>query len=50
MVDPGKRTVDVCHDVENPVTLAEADSVTDEALLPGFELSIAQWFRQAEEV
>lgn len=50
VLDPAKRTVDVYTSVDHPVTLTEADTLTGGDVLPGFELSIADWFREAEEV
>lgn len=50
VLNPAKRTVDVYTSVDNPVTLTEADTLTGGDVLPGFELSIADWFREAEEV
>ncbi|MGE0377146.1 MAG: Uma2 family endonuclease [Planctomycetaceae bacterium] len=50
VVDPGLRTVTVYTDVHKSTTLHESDTLTGGDLLPGFELSIAEWFHQAEEV
>ena len=50
VVDPEQRTVAVYTSVEECTTLGDSDTLTGGAVLPGFELSIAEWFRQAEEV
>lgn len=50
VVDPGQRTVDVYRSIDSPTTLTEADTLTGADLLPGFAISIADWFREAEEV
>lgn len=50
VVDPASRTVDVFTAPDAKTTLTEHDTLTGGDLLPGFELSIQEWFRQAEEV
>jgi Uma2 family endonuclease len=50
IVDPGSRTIDVLTSADDAVTLTEDDVLTGGDLLPGFELSINEWFREAEEV
>ncbi|MFV0442682.1 MAG: Uma2 family endonuclease [Planctomycetaceae bacterium] len=50
VLNPATRTVDIYTSVDNPITLTEADVLTGGNVLPGFELSIADWFREAEEV
>ncbi len=50
VVDPAKRTVAVYTSPDHVVLLVEQDTLTGGDLLPGFELCIAEWFRQAEEV
>lgn len=50
VVDPEKRTVAVYITPDDAQVLTEQDTLTGGDLLPGFELSIAEWFRQAEEV
>lgn len=50
VVDPVNRTVTVYSSPDDVSTLTEHDTLTGGELLPGFELSIAEWFRQAEEV
>ncbi len=46
-VDPTDRTVRVYHSPEAVVTLTEADDLDGEQILPGFHLSIRDWFEQA---
>ncbi len=46
-VDPSDRTVRVYHSLETVVTLTEADDLDGEQLLPGFRLSIRDWFERA---
>ncbi|MEZ6055250.1 MAG: Uma2 family endonuclease [Planctomycetaceae bacterium] len=50
VVDPVARTVTVWSSMNEQVTLTEQQTLTGGTLLPGFELSIAEWFRQAEEI
>ncbi|MBX3439802.1 MAG: Uma2 family endonuclease [Planctomycetaceae bacterium] len=50
VVDPDRRTVAVYTSPEECTTLLETDILTGGDVLPGFELSIAEWFRHAEEV
>ncbi len=50
VVDPVKRSVAVYTSANDTQVLTEQDTLTGGDLLPGFELSIAEWFRQAEEV
>lgn len=50
VVDPVKRSVAVYNSLNGIQVLTEQDTLTGGDLLPGFELSIAEWFRQAEEV
>ncbi len=50
VVDPVKRTVAVYTSVDEHALLTEADTIKGGDLLPGFELSITEWFRQAEEI
>ncbi len=50
VVDPATRTVDVFTSPDDKTTLTEHDTLTGGDLLPGFELPIHEWFRQAEEV
>ncbi len=46
-VDPSDRTVRVYHSPEDVVTLTEADDLDGEQILPGFRLSIRDWFDRA---
>ena len=46
-VDPSDRTVRVYHSPEAVVTLTENDDLDGEHLLPGFRLSIRDWFDKA---
>lgn len=46
-VDPSLRTVRVYHSVESVVTLTDADELNGEHILPGFHLSIRDWFDRA---
>jgi Uma2 family endonuclease len=50
VVDPEKRTVEVYTAPEVKTILTENDTLTGGDLLPGFSLSIKDWFREAEEV
>lgn len=50
VVDPVARSVDVFTGPDAKTTLTEHDTLTGGDLLPGFELPIHEWFRQAEEV
>lgn len=50
VVHPDSRTVDVFTSIDAKTTLTENDTLTGGDVLPGFELSIREWFRQAEEV
>ncbi len=49
-VDPSDRTVRVYHSPEAVVTLTESDDLTGEQLLPGFRLSIRDWFERASRI
>ena len=49
-VDPSDRTVRVYHSVEAVVTLTETDDLNGEHLLPGFRLSIRDWFDRASRI
>ena len=49
-VDPSDRTVRVYHSPEAVVTLTEADELDGEHLLPGFRLSIRDWFDRATRI
>jgi Uma2 family endonuclease len=48
MADPESRTVRVYHSPDQFETLAEADSLDGEDVLPGFRLSIRDWFTRAD--
>jgi Uma2 family endonuclease len=50
IVDPGRRVVEVHSPNAGPITLSEPEVLTGGDVLPGFELAISQWFREAEEV
>ena len=49
-VDPSDRTVRVYHSPEAVTTLTEADDLDGEQLLPGFRLSIRDWFDRASRI
>ena len=49
-VDPTDRTVRVYHSPEAVTTLSEADDLDGEQLLPGFRLSIRDWFDRASRI
>ena len=49
-VDPSDRTVRVYHSPESVTTLTEADNLDGEQLLPGFRLSIRDWFDRASRI
>ncbi len=49
-VDPSDRTVRVYHSPEAVVTLTDADNLDGEQLLPGFHLSIRDWFDRASRI
>ncbi len=49
-VDPTDRTVRVYHSVESVVTLTESDDLDGEQVLPGFRLSIRDWFDRASRI
>ena len=49
-VDPSDRTVRVYHSPEAVTTLTEADDLDGEQLLPGFRLSIRDWFDRAARI
>ena len=49
-VDPSDRTVRVYHSPEAVVTLTEADDLDGEQILPGFRLSIRDWFDRASRI
>ncbi|MBI1349276.1 Uma2 family endonuclease [bacterium] len=48
-VDPELRTVQVFQSMTDFRTLTEADILDDAMLLPGFQLSIQEWFRRADQ-
>ena len=51
VVDPRKATVEVWTGVEKPeAVLTRNDTLTGGTVLPGFELSIDQWFSDAETI
>jgi Uma2 family endonuclease len=50
VVDPGQRTVEVYTSADSCHTLTEIDTLEGGDVLPGFQLSIRDWFREAEEV
>jgi Uma2 family endonuclease len=50
IVDPGRRVVEVHSPSGQLTVLSEADVLTGGELLPGFNLSISQWFLEAEVV
>lgn len=50
VVDPERRTVEVYEPESQCTKLTEDDTLAGGQLLPGFELSIREWFREAEEV
>lgn len=50
VVDPARRTVDVYTSADHCQTLTEDDVLGGGDLLPGFQISIREWFREAEEV
>ena len=49
-VDPSDRTVRVYHSPEAVTTLTDADDLDGEQILPGFRLSIRNWFDQASRI
>jgi Uma2 family endonuclease len=49
IVDPRKQTVTVYHEVERGVTLGLDEELSGEDVLPGFKLSIREWFQVAED-
>ena len=49
-VDPPTRSVRVYHSPETCVTLTDADTLDGENVLPGFQLSIREWFDRALRV
>ncbi len=49
-VDPSDRTVRVYHSPEAVTTLTEADDLDGEQILPGFRLSIRDWFDRASRI
>ncbi len=49
-VDPADRTVRVFHSPDDVVTLTEADDLDGEQILPGFHLSIRDWFDRASRI
>ena len=49
-VDPSDRTVRVYHSPESVVTLTEADDLDGENILPGFRLSMRDWFDRASRI
>jgi len=48
IVDPAARTVEVYSDPEAHATFQVTDTLTDEAVLPGFELPLAALFAELE--
>lgn len=49
-VDPSDRTVRVYHSPEAVTTLTAADDLDGENILPGFRLSIRDWFDRATRI
>ena len=49
-VDPSDRTVRVYHSPEAVTTLTDADDLDGEQILPGFRLSIRDWFDRASRI
>ncbi len=49
-VDPCDRTVRVYHSPDDVLTLTEADDLDGEQILPGFRLSIRDWFDRAARI
>lgn len=47
-VDPVKRTVQVFHQPEDPVTLRESDELTGNDVVPGFKLQLKDLFAQLD--
>jgi hypothetical protein len=50
VIDPARRTVEVYTSADACHTLTESDILDGGDILPGFHLSIREWFREAEEV
>lgn len=50
VLDPARRTVEVFNAPDQCRTLTENDVLDGGDVLPGFQLSIRAWFREAEEV
>lgn len=48
IADPRKRTVRIYHSAEDFVELTDKDFLDGEDVLPGFKLSIREWFDAAE--
>ena len=46
LVDPDSRTLQVCHSLEERVTLSAGGSLDGEKLLPGFSLPVATLFKE----
>lgn len=44
IVDPRKRTVSVYSDISSSVTLQENETLEGGTILPGFKMSIREWF------
>jgi Uma2 family endonuclease len=49
-VDPQTRSVRVYHSPESCATLNDADTLDGESVLPGFRISIREWFDRAWRV
>lgn len=49
IVDPAQQTVTVYHSVDEGLLRTIDDTITGEEVLPGFELSIREWFQQAQD-
>ena len=49
-VDPSDRTVRVYHSPDAVTTLTEADNLDGENILPGFRLSIRDWFDRTSRI
>ena len=46
-LDPSSRTLRIYHSPQDFLVLTENETVDGGAVLPGFEVSIAEWFRRA---
>lgn len=49
-VDPSDRTVRVYHSLQTVTTLTKDDNLDGENILPGFHLSIRDWFDRASRI